>query len=85
MELSENIGKAYKEGLFNEKRNYLALFIKNFTVKKGKIINFALNDNIKPLIKEGSVRVSPTMLPTWDTKRTEAWVKEFLFNNSSNL
>lgn len=57
------------------KRNYLALFFKDFKIKNGRITRFRLADELKPLIsgasqlayssliENGSVRVTPIGLP----------------------
>lgn len=60
------------------KRNYLALFFKDFKIKNGRITRFRLADELKPLIsgasqpayssliENGSVRVTPIGLPLVD-------------------
>lgn len=67
LRLAENIGNAYKDADDLLKRNYINLFFKKFIVKDGKIINYALSDEIKPLIEEGSIRVNTTGLPRVDS------------------
>lgn len=59
LQLAENIGGAYEQANFTLKRNYLALFFKDFKVKNGRITRFNLSDDLKPLIKNGSVLVTP--------------------------
>ena len=62
LRLAENIGEAYVDADYLLKRNYLGIFFKRFEVKSGKIIKYELTDELKPLIKNGSVRVSATGL-----------------------
>lgn len=57
LKLAEDIGNAYQEADFTQKRAYLGLFFKHFKIKKGKVFSFALSDELKPLIENGSVRV----------------------------
>jgi len=63
LRLAENIGLAYSEANTMLKRNYLNLFFKKFTVRKGKVIKYYLTDGIKDLIENGSVRVTENGLP----------------------
>ena len=63
LKLAENIGEAYEGADFIQKRSYLGLFFKHFKIKKGKVVNFALSDELKPLIENGSVRVRHNGLP----------------------
>lgn len=55
--LAENIGKAYKEADFHQKRTYLSIFFKYFKIRDGKVVNYRLTDEVKTLIKNGSIRV----------------------------
>ena len=83
--LAENIGKTYDDAVYLLKRNYLTIFFKDFKIKKGKIVKYALTDDLKPLIESGSVRIASNGLPQWDTIRTEKWLRDVWFlNNSSN-
>ncbi len=63
LRLAEDIGQAYLDAGFLLKRNYLGIFFKRFEVRGGKIVKYELTDELKPLIKNGSVRVSATGLP----------------------
>lgn len=67
LRLAKNIGKAYEEADFTNKRSYLGLFFKQFKVRNGKISSFSLTDDLKPLIESGSVRVSNNGLPREDS------------------
>lgn len=58
LRLAENIGETYANATYDEKRQYLHIFIKKLWVKNGYIVSFELNDNIKQLIKAGSIRVN---------------------------
>lgn len=61
--LAENIGRAYEIGDYTTKRSYLGLFFRNFKARNGKIEQYALSDELKPLVENGSVRVSVNGLP----------------------
>ncbi len=63
LKLAEGVGNANKEADFTQKRAYLGLFFKHFKIKKGKVVSFALSDELKPLIENGSVRVRRNGLP----------------------
>ncbi|PWU24084.1 hypothetical protein C5B42_00720 [Candidatus Cerribacteria bacterium 'Amazon FNV 2010 28 9'] len=63
LRLAENIGQAYADADFLLKKNYLGIFFKRFIIKEGKLVKFDLTDELKPLIKNGSVRVRTTGLP----------------------
>lgn len=67
LQLAENLGKAYELGDYTTKRAYLGLFFKDFAVKGGKIAKYALSDELKPLVEDGSVRVRKTGLPRLDS------------------
>jgi len=58
LELAENIGEAYEKAPYLLKRKYLGIFFKKFYVKNGKITRFSLTDELKPLIENGSARVT---------------------------
>ena len=58
LKLSENIGSAYDEAPYLLKRKYLGIFFKKLIVKNGKITRFYLSDELKPLIENGSARVT---------------------------
>lgn len=73
LKLAENIGEAYENADFIQKRAYLGLFFKHFKIKEGKVVNFALSDELKPLIENGSVRVSDNGLAKWDDYRKSNW------------
>lgn len=51
MALAQNIGQAYHDAEPSLKRFYLGLFWEKFEVKKGKIINAILTEEVKDLIK----------------------------------
>ena len=59
MGLAQNIGVTYKSADDQLKRYYLNLFFGGggFFVKDGKIVKAKLSNDVKPLIKDGSVRV----------------------------
>lgn len=65
-----------EDAVYLLKRNYLNLFFKEFRIRNGKITKFALTDDLKPLIQDGSVRVNATGLAGWNDFRTQKWLDE---------
>jgi len=57
LRLAENIGLAYKEADFDQKRNYLNMFFKSMVISEGKITDYTLTDRVKVLVEEGSVQI----------------------------
>ena len=74
--LAQNIGATYKEADDQLKRYYLNLFFGGggFFVKDGKIVKAKLSNDVKPLIKDGSVRVIMNWLERWYVFRRTDWV-----------
>jgi len=66
LRLAENIGLAYFEAKPPLKRIYLIMFFKKIYVSNGKIVKYDLSDEIKDLIKNGSVRVRQNGLDEWN-------------------
>ncbi len=61
--IAEDIGESYEDAIKPLKREYLQIFFKKFWVQDGKIVDYELNDEIKELIVNGSVRVRSIRLP----------------------
>ncbi len=67
LSLAENIGTAYKMATPPLKRKYLNLFFKRFTINGDRIVKYALSNDLKELIENGSVRVRTSGLPDEDS------------------
>lgn len=63
LKLAENIGQAYFDAKPSFKRIYLKMFFKKIYISGGEISKYDLSDELKDLIKNGSVRVRKTGLP----------------------